>query len=377
MSQDTEKSEEPTEKRLREAHADGHFARSAEVNVVFVLAAAYCVILFTLREQAWRIGQIGVEIFAHLGRYELHAGAIEGWSKLAVVKALQLVLPVGAMCALAGVLAGGLQSRFQFTPKVLEIKFSRLDPVAGFQRVFSSQGWMKLGSEALKFIIVAFLVLGAVKGILSDSLFYMPVSMPRLATFLQEAVTTLLGRFILVFGAIAAVNYLYQLRKVNKDLKMSKQEVREEMRSSEGDPHVRGARRQMARRLLQKQMLGAVPNADVVVTNPTHYAVALRYERGKDKAPVVLAKGVQLFAQRIKKIAGEHGVPMVENRPVAQMLFKYGKVGKPIPVTLYQGVADILAFVYKTHRYYFHSLRQRRALGEAAGISSRRSQSVD
>ena len=112
---------------------------------------------------------------------------------------------------------------------------------------------------------------------------------------------------------------------------------------------------------MQKQMLNAVPTADVVITNPTHFAVALKYERGRDKAPVVLAKGERLFAKRIKALAAQHEVPMVENKPVARMLFKYGKVGKAIPLELYQAVAEILAFVYKTHRYYFHELKQRRA----------------
>jgi flagellar biosynthetic protein FlhB len=116
----------------------------------------------------------------------------------------------------------------------------------------------------------------------------------------------------------------------------------------------------MARRLTQKQMLSAVPTADVVVTNPTHFAVALKYERGKDKAPVILAKGENRFAQRIKALAAEHGVPMVENKPVARMLFSLGKVGESIPPELYQAVASILAVVYRTHRYYFHRLKARR-----------------
>jgi flagellar biosynthetic protein FlhB len=116
----------------------------------------------------------------------------------------------------------------------------------------------------------------------------------------------------------------------------------------------------MARRLMQKQMLSAVPTADVIVTNPTHYAVALKYERGQDKAPVVLAKGDNRLAQRIKAIGAEHGVPMVENRPVARLLFAMGKVGEAIPTELYQAVAEILAVVYRTHRYYFHRLKSRR-----------------
>lgn len=368
MSHDGDKSEEPTEKRLREAHADGQFARTPDINVVFILTAAYCVILFVGREQTLRIGEIATGILSHLGKYEIQVNVMEDWSRLAVSTILQLVLPMGLACAGAAILAGGLQSRFQFTPKVLEVKLSRLNPVSGFQRVISSQAWLKLGCDALKVLVVGLVVWAGVKGILNDPLFYMPVSMPRLGTFLQESITKLLGRFIFVFGIIAAANYFYQLRKVKKDLMMTKQEVKEEFRSAEGDPQVRAAQRQMARRLLQRQMLNAVPNADVVVTNPTHFAVALRYERGADKAPVILAKGAQLFAKRIKQIAAENEVPMVENRPVARMLFKYGKVGKAIPVELYQAVADILAFVYKTHRYYFYNLKNRRA--KAASQSS-------
>jgi flagellar biosynthetic protein FlhB len=185
----------------------------------------------------------------------------------------------------------------------------------------------------------------------------------------------LIWRFVLALGCVGAFNYIYQLRKIQKDLMMSKQEVKEENRSAEGDPRVRMARRQMARRLLQRQMLSAVPTADVVVTNPTHYAVALKYERGKDKAPVVLAKGERLFAKRIKELAADHDVPMIENKPVARMLFKYGRVGKPIPIELYQAVADILAFVYRTHRLYFHELKQRRAEFERAQRSEQETSS--
>jgi flagellar biosynthetic protein FlhB len=129
----------------------------------------------------------------------------------------------------------------------------------------------------------------------------------------------------------------------------------------------------MARRLMQKQMLSAVPTADVVVTNPTHYAVALKYERGKDTAPVVLAKGERLFAKRIKELAANHKVPMMENKPIARMLFKYGRVGQPIPAELYRAVADILAFVYRTHRLYFHELKHRRA--EFEGLEAREGRS--
>ena len=163
-------------------------------------------------------------------------------------------------------------------------------------------------------------------------------------------------------SALAVVHYLYQRRKTLKGMRMTLQEVRDESKQSEGDPMVKSAMRAMARRLMVKQMLASIPTADVVITNPTHFAVVLKYERGVDVAPMVLAKGRNLFAQRIKRLAQENGVPMVENRPVAQTLYKIGEVGKVIPPQLYKAVAEILGFVYRTHRYYFYKLKERRLL---------------
>lgn len=141
---------------------------------------------------------------------------------------------------------------------------------------------------------------------------------------------------------------------------MTHHEVKEERKSSEVSQQVKSAQRNMARRMLQKQMLSLVPTADVIVTNPTHFAVALKYERGKDSAPIVLAKGENLFAKRIIRIADDYGVPRIENKPAARMLYKLGRVGESIPSELYQVVAEILSYVYRAHRSYFHELKSRR-----------------
>ena len=363
MSDQGVKTEQPTEKRLREATEEGQFARTPDLQVVFILIAAFFVLAFGSREYCERIATISVGIFAHLGKYSIKPEAIGEWSGIAAETMLGLTLPMAITCALAAAVAGGLQSRFQLTPKALAFKWSRLDPVAGFGRIFSSDGWMKLGADALKLTVVGLALWSAIKTVMSDPIFYTPVGAGRLGGFISSTATTLLGRFILALGAIAALHYLYTVRKTRGDLMMSREEVKEENRQAEGDPKLKAALRQMARRLLQKQMLSAVPTADVIVTNPTHFAVALKYERGKDKAPVVLAKGEGAFARRIKELGAEHDVPMIENKPVARMLFKAGRVGKPVPVELYQAVADILAFVYKTHRYYFHRLKERRDEG--------------
>ena len=357
------KTEQPTEKRLHEATEEGQFARTPDLQVVFILIAAFFVLAFGSRDYCERIATISVGIFAHLGKYSIKPEAIGEWGGVAAGTMLGLVLPMAITCALASAIAGGLQSHFQLTPKALAFKWSRLDPMAGLQRIFSAEGTVKFGTDALKLIVVALSLWGAVKTVMGDPIFYTPVAVSRLGGFISSTATLLLGRFILALGAIAAVNYLYTIRKTRDDLMMTREEIKEENRQSEGDPKLKAALRAMARRLLQKQMLSAVPTADVIVTNPTHFAVALKYERGKDKAPLVLAKGEGAFARRIKALAAEHEVPMIENKPVARMLFKVGRVGKPVPIELYQAVADILAFVYKTHRYYFHRLKERRVEG--------------
>jgi flagellar biosynthetic protein FlhB len=352
--------EQPTEKKLRDAVAEGNFAKTPDIQTVFVLTAAFGVVAFYGREQTEAVASLTVGIFAGLARYEITPAAFGDWAMLCGQTMLGFILPMCLTCTIASVVACGLQSRFQLSPQVAEFKFSRINPVNGFQRLFSGQALVKLGTDSLKLFIIGTILWHALKSILSDPLFYTPVAPSRLGSFIVESFRTLLGRCIFSLAGIAALNFLYQQQRVRKDLMMTKQEVKEDNRQQDGDPRTRGIRRQMARRLMQKQMLSAVPTADVVVTNPTHYAVALAYRRGADKAPVVLAKGERLFALRIKAIAAEHEVPMIENKVVARMLFKYGKVGKPIPAQMYKAVAEILAFVYKTHRYYFYRLRSRR-----------------
>jgi flagellar biosynthetic protein FlhB len=193
-----------------------------------------------------------------------------------------------------------------------------------------------------------------------DPLFSAPVEAAYLGQFLNTATITFLTRLLFALGIVAAISFGYEKFKMSRELMMTRDEVKDERKQAEGDMHTKAAMRRMARRLLQKQMLSAVQTADVVVTNPTHFAIALKYERGVDKAPVILAKGENRFAQRIKALAAEHGVPTVENKPVARLLFAMGKVGETIPADLYQAVAEILAVVYRTHRYYFHRLKTRR-----------------
>jgi flagellar biosynthetic protein FlhB len=360
-----QKTEQPTGKRLGEAIDRGQFARVPEIQIVFTLAAALAVVSLVGNLCVQRLGEYWIGIFTKCGRTEVRADtAVTLFGEIVVVLA-PIVLPVLFASAGAAMLAGGLQSGFNLTPKALGFKWERLNLVQGYERIFSKQVFVHAGIESLKMVAIGGMLWVGARKLLLDPLFTAPVEASYLGKFISQASIELFSRLLVAMGLVAAISYGYEKFKVSRDLMMTREEVKEEMRSTEMDSRVKGFRRRLARRLLQKQMLSAVPTADVIITNPTHYAVALKYERTKDHAPIVLAKGENRFAQRIKAIAAENGVPMVENKPVARLLFAMGRVGESIPPELYQAVAEILALVYRTHRYYFHRLKSRRLELEA------------
>ena len=360
-----QRTEQPTEKHLAEAFKDGQFAQSPDVGIAVGLATTFCLLLFAVPGTASRIADLGAFIFGHLDRLEINeVSATRGFQNgLSLVGSL--VFPFVGVAVAAGVIAGGLQTGFRLTPKVLDLKWDRLDPTNGVKRLISMQVLVRFGIDLLKLVALSAILYGAIRRILDDPIFYTPVDVMHVGGFINDTTLYVIIRIALAAAVIAVISYSYQWRKTRRDLMMTREEVRQERKNAEIDPKVKSAQRALARRLLQRQMLNAVPTADVVVTNPTHFAVALKYERGQDRAPVVLAKGRDVFARRIKEIAAKNEVPMVENKPVARALFKYGQVGKEIPAQLYQAVAEILGFVYRTHRYYFHRLKARR-LGHSA-----------
>jgi len=239
-----------------------------------------------------------------------------------------------------------------------------MNPISGVKKVF--------GLKALKAFLIDFLKFQAIGSVvwitllifLDDPIFYAPIPIQHLPQFIYELFVVMFAILVLLLLIVAIINFIIKKKEHTENMKMTKQEVKEERKSKEVAPEVKSAQRKKAMELLSGQGATDVSTADVVVTNPTHYAVALRYEKGTDNAPVVVAKGENLLARRIKIIAAEYEVPMVENKPVAQTLFALGKVGQPIPYGLYQVVAEILALVYKTHAYYFHRLKARRLLAK-------------
>lgn len=366
MSEDRDNAtEEATGKRLSESHSKGQFAQAPEIQVVVGLITSYLVLAAFAPSATEQMKLFMVSILGQMDKFDITVELVTSSAQDGYAFIAFLLMPLLVAVVIAALLAGGLQSGFQFTPGAMEWSAAKLNPLSGLQRIFSPSSIMKMLIDLGKLIIVGSMVYNSVQETLSDPIFYTPVPAYRLGEFIFNSAMNLIFRLSLALGGLALLHYLYQKHKTQKELMMTKQEVKDESKQAEGDPMVKNAIRAMARRFSQKQMMAAVPTADVILTNPTHYAVALKYERGVDTAPVVLAKGKNGFAKRIKQLGLENGVPMVENRPVAQALYKFGEVGEAIPPHLYQAIAEILGFVYKTHRYYFHQLKARRLRTEA------------
>jgi len=355
------KTEAPSAKRLAEALSKGQFARAPELTLAFTLGAALFSLGLAAREAADKVTQLALAIFGHLGELRVQGDEVPPVAVLAMTTFVSIALPVVLATAFAAILAGGIQSGFQLTPEALSFNFDRFDPIAGLGRIFSGKVLVTASLDLLKVLAVFACLAAAAAKIFTDIIFSAPVETLYLANFMHTTAMSLMWRFLGAIAVIAALSYAYELYKANQELMMSRQELKDERSQTDGNPLVKAAMRRLARRLLQKKMLDAVPTADVIVANPTHFAVALRYERGADAAPVIVAKGEDRHALKIKELAALHGVPIVENRPVARLLYATGKVGQPIPQDMFEAVAEILAFVYRTYRYYYFTLPSRRA----------------
>lgn len=353
-SQVGEKTEQATTKKLEEAWKRGQFARSPEVQTVFVLSAAMVAMMFSGREIWQFMADSQAAMLAHLHDTPVTLDAMQGYALRSMMVLGRCVWPVLAATMLSGLLAGGIQARFRTSSEALEINWGRLNPAEGFKRVFSMRSAVPTMVAALKLSIVIGLTYGVVKNVLADPIFHSSVSVARIAGFMADSAFKIVLRVASALVVLAAGDYGYQLWRNSRDMMMTKQEVREESKSAEGNPQIKSQQRRKHRANTKRKMLMEVPKADVVVVNPIHIAVALRYDRKNMKAPRIVAKGSRLNAERIKEIAREHQIPIVENIPLARLMFKYGRVNGEIPAQLYAAVAEILAWVYRVNAYRYY-----------------------
>jgi flagellar biosynthetic protein FlhB len=346
---DTEKSEDPSQKRLDDAHNRGDVVKSQEVSTWFVLGAGTLVLMTLSGSMSTGLNTTmrGLLANAHAiptGGRDLVA--LSGRLGMEVIAAVALPFLVLTLAAIAGNM---VQHRLVWSTESLKPKASKISPMAGFKRLFSKQ--------ALANFVKGLIKLGVLGGIMTALLWPQRNRLESLVTTDIAAVLPLtkslsldlLGIAIAVLAIISAADYLFQYRTWYEKQKMSMQELKEEYKQSEGDPHVKGKIRQLRQERMRKRMISDVPKASVVITNPTHYAVALQYDKAMN-APVCLAKGVDAVARRIREVAQQHDIPIVENPPLARALHATVEIDQEVPPEHYQAVAEVIGYVMRLRR---------------------------
>jgi flagellar biosynthetic protein FlhB len=354
---DQEKTEQPTEKRLKESREKGEVPRSRDLSGAAVVLAGVAALMAggpASFEHARRIFRFGLGY----SREALFSDVLPGRVLHAALReALALFAPVALATLLAAFAAPLLLGGLNFSGKALEPKFERLDPIKGLGRIFALRGLVELGKALLKLLFIGAvlaLLLRHWQGALQAT------GRGAVSAGIAQALG-LLGQAALWFGSILALigglDALYQKYDHTKKLRMSRQEIKDEMKESEGSPEMKGRIRQVQMAQARRRMMEELPKADVVVVNPTHFAVALKYDDGRMGAPRVIAKGVDVLAQQIRLVAGSHRIPLVEAPPLARALYASTRLGQEIPAALYVAVAQVLVYVYQ--------LKQAAAQGEA------------
>jgi flagellar biosynthetic protein FlhB len=343
---DQEKTEPATGKKREEARKKGQVAQSREIPSVLVLLSAFSVFYFA---GSWMFSQttdLARTLFlqmAHWGATSEDAHAMFWYLFQRIVL---ILAPLVCVVAIAGVVGNVAQFGFMIVENVLTPKFSKLNPIAGLKRVFSVRGLVELLKSILKIIIIGGISYATLKGEMDQ--------IPGLVDQDVWSILSFFGRVALKMGfytclvliVLAGVDYLFQLWKHERDLRMSKQEIKDENKQREGDPAIRARIRSAQREMAMRRMMQSVPEATVIITNPTHLAIAIQFDRGM-YAPKVLAKGADHVAARIREVANENNIPIIEQKALARILYKEVEIGQFIPADLYHAVAEILAYVYR------------------------------
>jgi len=341
--------EKATPKRRREARERGQIARSQDVGGSAVFLAIVIALHLGFLSAVSASAQAFQVSLTHAGDVDaMTVGSIPGMFVTAVIPYLPLLgMAFGAAVVLA-VLANVLQFGVLFTPKLLTPNFAKLNPLAGLQRIFfSTQTLVQLAKQLLKLLIVVLICWFGVKDNLTTLYAIAHASPHDIIVTIEGIVFGIAVKVAVLLLVLGIADYAWERRRLEQSLKMTKTEVRDEHRQSEGNPEAKGAMRQRQRAMARKRMMAAVPKATVIVTNPTHFAVALEWDDLKMDAPVLTAKGADLIAKRIRELAEEHDIPILENAPLARTLYAKVPLDSPVPPDLYAAVAQVIAFVYK------------------------------
>ncbi|MBN2483008.1 MAG: flagellar biosynthesis protein FlhB [Candidatus Omnitrophica bacterium] len=344
---ETDKRYPATPHRRREARQKGQVAKSIEINTAVVLFGGFIVLRFVSAYMFTNLKDIVVTSFTFIPQQDISMTLVLAHAPALTLKFLMMIAPVLLAIAVIAVLANILQIGFLTSNEAIKPQLNRLNPINGFKRIFSARALVELFKSLMKISVTAAITYAVIRSSL-HRLVYMIAMEPQLGmSIIGQIVFSLIAKLCTALGGIAVLDYLYQRWEHERSLRMTHQELKEEIIRYEGRPEVKQRIKTLQRQYATRRMMQEVPKADVVVTNPTHLAVAIMYDPKHGTAPMVVAKGARNIAEKIIALAKEHGVPVVENKPLAQMLFKMVEIGKMIPVTMYQAVAEVLAYLYR------------------------------
>lgn len=345
-SEENEKTEEPTQKRLEEALKRGDVVKSQEVNTWFVMGAATLVLMVFSGSMTASLSTTMRGLIANSFQIRTDGPALPAlFQKIGLEMMAAVALPflVLMLAALGGNL---VQHKLVWTYQTLAPKLSKISPLSGLKRLFSAQSLANFAKGLVKVILVGVVLTVLMWPDRTRMEGLVRTDPAALLPLMQTLVLKMMGAVVAMLAIMAAADYLFQYRQWHQRQKMSLQEVKEEFKNTEGDPAVKGRLKQLRQQRMKKRMMAAVPKASVVITNPTHYAVALQYERGMP-APICVAKGMDALALKIREIADEHSIPIVENPPLARALHATVEIDQEIPPEHYKAVAEVIGYVMK------------------------------
>lgn len=345
-----DKTEEATPKKLQDARKEGQVARSQELSTAIMLLAFFLVLKVFVGFIGTRFLGSFTKVYRVIDVYtadEFGSAMAGAFMRDSLVDILVICLPVFIVAVLVAFVVTIAQVKWQVTTKPLQPKFSKFNPINGFKRIFSKDKLFELVKDVVKITLIFYVAYSDLaEGAETIGLLY-DLSLPQAIVYVGDFVINLGIKLSAIYLIVGFADYIYQKLKFKKDLMMSKQEVKDEYKQQEGDPQVKGKIKSKMREVSQRRMMQKLPEADVVITNPTHFACAIKYDKEVSEAPVLIAKGADYLAQKIKDAAKEHNVPIVENKPLARMLYYNVDLDSEIPRELYQMTAEVLAYVYK------------------------------
>lgn len=342
-----EKTEEATPKRKSDARKKGQIARSKDVGLAITFIATILVIVILSDTVVGSFKKNIIYFLSEAGSIELTNGTVKGLTSLVLSKMATTLLPIVLPIMVAGVAASLLQSGFLIVKDAIKPSLGKLNPINGFKNMFSKRSAVELIKNLISISIIVYLAYSYVKDNFYKILNIGNLYLPTMGVEVKSLLLGVFYRIAIFVVAVAAIDYLVQVLLHKKEMRMTKEEIKEEYKQMEGDPQIKSKIKQKQREMSRRRMIDSVGDATVVITNPTHLAVAIKYEEGNMEAPQVVAKGADLLAMKIKEKARESDVPIIENKPLARMIYEQVEIDKYIPQDMYQAVAEILAMVYK------------------------------